>query len=178
MNGVLEKMCDFSDRIRSGEWKGFSGASITDVVNIGIGGSDLGPYMVTEALRPYNKGGPRVHFVSNVDGTHLAKTIECLDPKSTLFIIASKTFTTLETITNATSAKNWVLRAAGGDPRAVAKHFVALSTNKELVSSTMDLQFQWNLSNPTLVCFEKFIGLPNWRDCVGSRRSRFTLPGQ
>ena len=114
MNGVLDKMCNFSDRIRSGEWKGFSGESITDVVNIGIGGSDLGPLMVTETLKPFSRGGPRAHFVSNVDGTHLAKTIECLQAKSTLFIIASKTFTTLETITNATSAKDWVLKAAGG----------------------------------------------------------------
>lgn len=135
VNGVVDKMCQFSDRIRSGEWKGFSGETITDVVNIGIGGSDLGPYMVTEALKPFNKGGPRVHFVSNVDGTHIAKTLECLQPKNTLFIIASKTFTTLETITNATSAKNWVLKAAGGDMRAVAKHFVALSTNEAKVTA-------------------------------------------
>ena len=140
MNGVLDKMCDFSDRIRSGEWKGFSGDSITDVVNIGIGGSDLGPLMVTEALKPFSRGGPRVHFVSNVDGTHLAKTVETLQARSTLFIIASKTFTTLETITNATSAKEWVLKAAGGDARAVAKHFVALSTNEAKVRLECNLQ--------------------------------------
>ncbi|XP_037307932.1 glucose-6-phosphate isomerase a [Pungitius pungitius] len=128
VNRVLDKMKTFCHRVRSGEWKGFSGRSITDVVNIGIGGSDLGPLMVTEALKPYSSGGPKVWFVSNIDGTHLAKTLAPLNAESTLFIIASKTFTTQETITNAESARDWFLQTAN-DKSAVAKHFVALSTN-------------------------------------------------
>jgi len=128
VNRVLDKMKAFCHRVRSGEWKGFSGKSITDVVNIGIGGSDLGPLMVTEALKPYSAGGPNVWFVSNIDGTHMAKTLSKLDAETTLFIIASKTFTTQETITNAESAKEWLLKTAS-DAAAVAKHFVALSTN-------------------------------------------------
>uniref|UniRef100_A0A8C0YQV0 Glucose-6-phosphate isomerase n=1 Tax=Cyprinus carpio carpio TaxID=630221 RepID=A0A8C0YQV0_CYPCA len=112
VNGVLEQMKGFCHRVRSGEWKGFSGKAITDVVNIGIGGSDLGPLMVTEALKPYSKGGPNVWFVSNIDGTHMAKTLAQLNAETTLFIIASKTFTTQETITNAETAKEWFLRAA------------------------------------------------------------------
>uniref|UniRef100_A0A8D3D705 Glucose-6-phosphate isomerase n=1 Tax=Scophthalmus maximus TaxID=52904 RepID=A0A8D3D705_SCOMX len=128
VNKVLEKMKGFCHRVRSGEWKGYTGKSMTDVVNIGIGGSDLGPLMVTEALKPYSKGGPRVWFVSNIDGTHIAKTLAQLNAETTLFIIASKTFTTQETITNAESAKAWFLEHAK-DKAAVAKHFVALSTN-------------------------------------------------
>ncbi|KAM9481657.1 glucose-6-phosphate isomerase b [Clarias gariepinus] len=128
VNQVLEKMKGFCHKVRSGEWKGYTGKSMTDVVNIGIGGSDLGPLMVTEALKPYSKGGPRVWFVSNIDGTHIAKTLAELNAETTLFIIASKTFTTQETITNAESAKEWFLQAAK-DKSAVAKHFVALSTN-------------------------------------------------
>ncbi|XP_072290902.1 glucose-6-phosphate isomerase-like [Eucyclogobius newberryi] len=128
VNRVLDKMKSFCHRVRSGAWKGFSGKSITDVVNIGIGGSDLGPLMVTEALKPYSAGGPNVWFVSNIDGTHMAKTINQLNAETTLFIIASKTFTTQETITNAESAKEWLLKTAN-DASAVAKHFVALSTN-------------------------------------------------
>ncbi|XP_041794217.1 glucose-6-phosphate isomerase a [Chelmon rostratus] len=128
VNRVLDKMKAFCHRVRSGEWKGFSGKSITDVVNVGIGGSDLGPLMVTEALKPYSAGGPNVWFVSNIDGTHMAKTLAQLNAETTLFIIASKTFTTQETITNAESAKDWFLQAAN-DKSAVAKHFVALSTN-------------------------------------------------
>lgn len=128
VNKVLEKMKGFCHRVRSGEWKGYTGKSITDVVNVGIGGSDLGPLMVTEALKPYSKGGPRVWFVSNIDGTHIAKTLAELNAETTLFIVASKTFTTQETITNAESAKEWFL-AAAKDKSAVAKHFVALSTN-------------------------------------------------
>jgi len=127
VNRVLAQMRGFTESVRSGQWKGYSGQSITDVVNIGIGGSDLGPLMVTEALKPYGDG-PRVHFISNIDGTHLAETVKKLNPETVLFIIASKTFTTQETITNATSAKNWFL-ATAKDPAAVAKHFVALSTN-------------------------------------------------
>uniref|UniRef100_A0A8D3E5K3 Glucose-6-phosphate isomerase n=1 Tax=Scophthalmus maximus TaxID=52904 RepID=A0A8D3E5K3_SCOMX len=112
INGVLDKMKAFCHKVRSGEWRGFSGKSITDVVNIGIGGSDLGPLMVTEALKPYSTGGPNVWFISNIDGTHLAKTLAQLNAESTLFIIASKTFTTQETITNAESARDWFLQAA------------------------------------------------------------------
>jgi glucose-6-phosphate isomerase len=112
----------------TGSWKGLTGKQITDVVNIGIGGSDLGPVMVTEALKPFQVG-PNVHFVSNIDGTHLAEVVKGLNAETTLFIIASKTFTTQETITNATSAKDWFLKQTGNDGSAVAKHFVALSTN-------------------------------------------------
>ncbi|KAK2842866.1 hypothetical protein Q5P01_013066 [Channa striata] len=128
VNRVLDKMKTFCHKVRSGEWKGFSGKSVTDVVNIGIGGSDLGPLMVTEALKPYSDGGPNVWFVSNIDGTHMAKTLAQLNAETTLFIIASKTFTTQETITNAESARDWFLQRAN-DKSAVAKHFVALSTN-------------------------------------------------
>ncbi|XP_025115351.1 glucose-6-phosphate isomerase-like isoform X2 [Pomacea canaliculata] len=127
VNAVLAHMREFTSEVISGEWKGQTGKKITDVVNIGIGGSDLGPLMVCEALRPYQVG-PNVHFVSNVDGTHLAKTLQSLNPETTLFIIASKTFTTQETITNATSAKQWFLEKIK-DKNAVSKHFVALSTN-------------------------------------------------
>lgn len=138
VNAVLDHMRDFSTAVRSGEWKGYSGKRVTDVVNIGIGGSDLGPVMVTEALRPYGVSGPRVHFVSNVDGTHIAETLCALHPETTLFIIASKTFTTQETLTNAHTAKEWFL-ATARDPAAVAKHFVALSTNeREVVKFGID----------------------------------------
>ncbi|XP_071785614.1 glucose-6-phosphate isomerase-like [Asterias amurensis] len=127
VNKVLAQMKTFTQAVRSGEWKGYTGKSITDIVNIGIGGSDLGPVMVTEALKPYS-GDLRVHFVSNIDGTHLATILKKLNPETALFLVASKTFTTQETITNATSAKNWLLSSAK-DPAHVAKHFVALSTN-------------------------------------------------
>ena len=127
VNRVLEQMKAFSEEIISGRWKGFTGKSITDVVNIGIGGSDLGPVMVTEALRPY-KNHLKMHFVSNVDGTHIAEALKEVNPETTLFLIASKTFTTQETMTNAQSAKDWLL-ANGGKQEDVAKHFVALSTN-------------------------------------------------
>ncbi|GBN43975.1 Glucose-6-phosphate isomerase [Araneus ventricosus] len=128
VNAVLQHMKEFCGQVRSGEWKGYTGKSITDVVNIGIGGSDLGPLMVTEALKAYHKSGPNVHFVSNIDGTHMAETLKKLNPETALFIIASKTFTTQETITNAESAKAWFLNQAK-DASAVSKHFVALSTN-------------------------------------------------
>lgn len=133
VNEVLAKMRSFSEAVRSGEWKGFSGERIADVVNIGIGGSDLGPQMVTAALAPYAHPDLRAHFVSNVDGTHLAETLKHLSPGTTLFIVASKTFTTQETMTNAASARQWLLRAAKGES-AVAKHFVALSTNEVAVA--------------------------------------------
>lgn len=131
VNKVLEQIKSFSDHLLSGAWKGHSGKAITDIVNIGIGGSDLGPLMVTEALRPYHKN-IRPHFVSNVDGTHLAETLKLVNAETTLFIIASKTFTTQETMTNAESAKHWFLEKTSqqGD---VAKHFVAVSTNEKSV---------------------------------------------
>ena len=131
VNSVLDHMKQFCGEVISGNWKGFTGKSITDVVNIGIGGSDLGPLMVTEALKPFAVG-PKVHFVSNIDGTHMAETLKKLDPETTMFVIASKTFTTQETITNANSAKQWFLGAAK-DEKFVANHFVALSTNSKLV---------------------------------------------
>ncbi|CAH2242968.1 jg13411 [Pararge aegeria aegeria] len=133
VNAVLAHMKEFSEQVISGNWKGYTGKSITDVINIGIGGSDLGPLMVTEALKPYAKQ-LKVHFVSNIDGTHLAEVLKRLNPETALFIIASKTFTTQETITNATSAKDWFLGVAK-DPSAVSKHFVALSTNAEKVTA-------------------------------------------
>ncbi|WP_295669998.1 glucose-6-phosphate isomerase [uncultured Haemophilus sp.] len=132
VNAVLAKMSAFCDRVISGEWKGYTGKAITDVVNIGIGGSDLGPYMVTEALRPY-KNHLNMHFVSNVDGTHIAETLRKVNPETTLFLVASKTFTTQETMTNANSARDWLL-AVAKDNSAVAKHFAALSTNGKAVA--------------------------------------------
>ena len=132
VNAVLAKMSAFCDRVISGEWKGYTGKAITDVVNIGIGGSDLGPYMVTEALRSY-KNHLNMHFVSNVDGTHIAETLKKVNPETTLFLVASKTFTTQETMTNANSARDWLL-AAAKDNSAVAKHFAALSTNGKAVA--------------------------------------------
>lgn len=133
VNRVLRQMRDFSTNVRNGEWKGFSGKVITDIVNIGIGGSDLGPVMVTEALKPYGKPGLRAHFVSNVDGTHIAETLKMISPETTLFIIASKTFTTQETLTNANTAKEWLLKSAKNSS-VVRKHFVALSTNADAVA--------------------------------------------
>jgi len=131
VNAVLAKMKQFCDRVINGQWLGYTGKPITDVVNIGIGGSDLGPYMVTEALKPF-KNHLVMHFVSNVDGTHIAETVKNLDPATTLFLVASKTFTTQETMTNAHSARDWFL-AAAGDDKHVAKHFAALSTNAKAV---------------------------------------------
>ncbi|WP_230347104.1 glucose-6-phosphate isomerase [Methylobacillus methanolivorans] len=133
VNRVLAQMRKFSNGIRSGAWKGYSGKRITDIVNIGIGGSDLGPVMVCGALKPYAQADLNVHFVSNIDGTHLAQTLEQCDPETTLFIVASKTFTTQETMTNAHSARQWFLQAAE-DEAHVAKHFVAISTNANEVS--------------------------------------------
>ncbi|MCG9702423.1 glucose-6-phosphate isomerase [Vibrio natriegens] len=132
VNTVLEKIKSFTERVIGGEWKGYTGKAITDIVNIGIGGSDLGPYMVTEALAPY-KNHLNLHFVSNVDGTHIVETLKKVDPETTLFLIASKTFTTQETMTNAHSARDWFLETAG-DQAHVAKHFAALSTNATAVS--------------------------------------------
>lgn len=133
VNQVLDKMKIFADNLRNGTWKGVTGKAITDVVNIGIGGSDLGPLMVTEALKSYRGNGPDVHFVSNIDGTHIATILEKVNFETTLFIIASKTFGTLETLTNARTAREWFIKQSG-DPSGVAKHFIALSTNAKLVS--------------------------------------------
>ncbi|WP_162063514.1 glucose-6-phosphate isomerase [Vibrio taketomensis] len=132
VNAVLEKIKSFTERVIGGEWKGYTGKAITDIVNIGIGGSDLGPYMVTEALAPY-KNHLNLHFVSNVDGTHIVETLKKVDPETTLFLIASKTFTTQETMTNAHTARDWFLESAQ-DQAHVAKHFAALSTNAPAVS--------------------------------------------
>jgi glucose-6-phosphate isomerase len=134
VNRVLEKIRDFSQAVRSGKWKGYSGQAITDIVNIGIGGSDLGPKMVTTALKPYGKPGMHVHFVSNVDGTDIAETLKQVQPETTLFLIASKTFTTQETMTNAHTARQWFLETAK-DETAIAKHFAAMSTNTAAVTA-------------------------------------------
>jgi glucose-6-phosphate isomerase len=175
INGVLDKMKKFCEAVREGSWKGYTGKAITDIVNIGIGGSDLGPYMVTEALKPYGKKGLNVHFVSNVDGTHIAEALKKVNQETTLFIIASKTFTTQETLTNAESAKKWFLEKAK-DPKAVAKHFVALSTNaKEVAAFGIDTKnmfefWDWvggryslwsaiGLSIAVYIGFENFEGL-------------------
>ncbi|MGL4611764.1 MAG: glucose-6-phosphate isomerase [Trueperaceae bacterium] len=133
VNTVLNKMRSFTDDIRSGDWKGYTGEEITDIVNIGIGGSDLGPKMVTLALKPYKHERLNVHFVSNVDGTDIAETLKKVHPETALFLVASKTFTTIETMTNAHTAREWLLKSAK-DESAVAKHFVAMSTNAKEVS--------------------------------------------
>ena len=132
VKAVLEKMKGFCAKIISGEWKGYTGKAIEHVVNIGIGGSDLGPVMITEALRPY-KNHLQMHFVSNVDGSHIAETLKKIDPETTLFLVASKTFTTQETMTNALTARDWFIKTAG-DKAHVAKHFAALSTNGKAVA--------------------------------------------
>jgi glucose-6-phosphate isomerase len=135
VHAVLDKLAAFSDRIRSGAWKGFTGKPIKNVINVGIGGSDLGPVMAYEALKHYSQRGLVFRFVSNVDGIDFVEATKDLDPAETLFIISSKTFTTLETMTNAQSARDWLLAGLGGDKSAVAKHFVAVSTNAEKVSA-------------------------------------------
>ncbi len=134
INEVLTRMKSFTERVRSGEWRGYTGKAITDVVNIGIGGSDLGPVMVTEALKPYASDKLRVHFVSNVDAAHIYETLQSVNPETTLFLIASKTFTTQETMTNAGSARAWFLEN-GGSENDIAKHFAALSTNRTAVEA-------------------------------------------
>jgi len=135
VHAVLDKMAGFADRVRSGTWLGHTGKRIRNVVNIGIGGSDLGPVMAYEALKHYSDRNLVFRFVSNVDGTDLAEAVRDLDPAETLFLVASKTFTTLETMTNATGAREWFLRGIGGDAKAVAKHFVAISTNAAKVAA-------------------------------------------
>ncbi|MCL4862518.1 MAG: glucose-6-phosphate isomerase [Caldilineaceae bacterium] len=134
VNRVLARMSEFSDAVRSGAWLGYTGRHITDIVNIGIGGSDLGPKMVTQALAPYHQPGLRAHFVSNVDGTDIAETLNVLNPETALFLVASKTFTTQETMANAQTARGWFLSHAG-DEAAIARHFVALSTNQRAVTA-------------------------------------------
>ncbi len=135
VRAVLDKMAKFSNRVRSGEWKGHTGKRIKNVINIGIGGSDLGPVMAYEALKHYSERRLNFHFISNVDGMDFVEAVRDLDPAETLFIISSKTFTTLETMTNAQSARDWLLAGLGGEVKAVAKHFVAVSTNAEKVSA-------------------------------------------
>jgi glucose-6-phosphate isomerase len=135
VHAVLDKMTAFSNRVRSGEWKGHTGKCVKNLINIGIGGSDLGPVMAYEALKHYSERSLTFRFISNVDGTDFVETTRDLDPAETLFIISSKTFTTLETMTNAQSARNWLLAGLGGEVKAVAKHFVAVSTNAEKVSA-------------------------------------------
>ncbi|CAH00100.1 glucose-6-phosphate isomerase [Kluyveromyces lactis] len=150
VDAVLQHMKEFTEEVRSGAWKGYTGKSITDVVNIGIGGSDLGPVMVTEALKHYATN-LKVHFVSNIDGTHIAETLKDLDHETTLFLIASKTFTTAETITNATSAKNWFLSKNGGDQSHISKHFAALSTNATEVE-------KFGIDTKNMFGFENWVG--------------------
>ena len=176
VNAVLQKMEAFSEKIRSGNWQGYSGKKITDIVNIGIGGSDLGPVMVTEALRPYADKGLTVHFVSNIDGTHITETLKKLDPATTLFLIASKTFTTQETMTNAFSAREWFLKQAE-DSAHVARHFAALSTNVEKVEAfgiDKDNMFEfwdwvggryslWSAIGLSIACY---IGFDNFADLL------------
>ncbi len=135
VHAVLGKMADFSNRLRSGKWKGHTGKPVRNIINIGIGGSDLGPVMAYEALRHYSQRNLTFHFVSNVDGMDFVEAVHGLDPAETLFIVSSKTFTTLETMTNAETARAWLLKGLGGDKKAVAKHFVAVSTNAEKVSA-------------------------------------------
>jgi glucose-6-phosphate isomerase len=176
VNAVLAKMRTFTDRIRTGSWRGHTAKAITDIVNIGIGGSDLGPVMVTEALRHYGKVGLDVHFVSNVDGTHMAETVKHLDPATTLFIVASKTFTTQETMTNARTARSWLTSKLGPDTD-VAKHFVAVSTNaKEVAAFGIDTanMFEfwdwvggryslWSAIGLSIACF---IGMDNFEELL------------
>lgn len=147
---VLDKMRNFCQAVRSGEWKGYTGKVITDIVNIGIGGSDLGPKMVCEALKPYAREDLRVHFVSNVDSTDLVETLKTLNPETSLFLIASKTFTTQETMMNAHSARGWLLESAK-DEAAIARHFVAISTNTQAVS-------QFGIDNRNMFEFWDWVG--------------------
>ncbi len=134
VHAVLDEMADFADRLRSGAWQGNSGKRVRNVINVGIGGSDLGPVMTYEALKHYSERAMTFRFVSNVDGTDFAEAVRDLDPAETLFIISSKTFTTLETMTNAHTARDWLLAGLNGEESAIAKHFVAVSTNAEQVA--------------------------------------------
>ncbi|MFD4785544.1 glucose-6-phosphate isomerase [Streptomyces sp. NPDC058459] len=178
VHAVLDRMAGFAGRVRSGEWTGYTGKRIRNIVNIGIGGSDLGPAMAFEALRPFTDRDLTVRFVSNVDGADLHEAVRDLDPAETLFIVASKTFTTVETITNATSARKWLL-AALGDDKAVAKHFVALSTNAEKVAGfgiDVDNMFEfWDWVGGRY-SFDSAIGL-SLMIAVGAERFRELLDG-
>jgi glucose-6-phosphate isomerase len=175
VNDTLQRIKAFTEKVRSGEWKGHTGYAIDAIVNIGIGGSDLGPVMVCEALKPYSKRDLNMHFCSNVDGTHMAEILKKCDPETTLFLIASKTFTTQETMTNAGTAKAFVLKAFNGDESAVAKHFAALSTNAEAVEKfgidTNNMFGFWDwvggryslwsaIGTPIALC----IGFDNWME--------------
>ncbi|MFF8926214.1 glucose-6-phosphate isomerase [Streptomyces longwoodensis] len=179
VHAVLDRMADFSERVRSGEWTGHTGRRIRNVVNIGIGGSDLGPAMAYEVLRPYTDRELTVRFVSNVDGADLHEATRDLDPAETLFIVASKTFTTIETITNATSARTWLLDGLGGDEKAVAKHFVALSTNSEKVTEfgidTANMFEFWDWVGGRY-SFDSAIGL-SLMIAIGADRFREVLDG-
>ncbi|KAL1847544.1 glucose-6-phosphate isomerase [Diaporthe australafricana] len=150
VNDVLAHMKEFSEQVRSGEWKGFTGKKLTTIVNVGIGGSDLGPVMVTEALKHYGARDQTLHFVSNIDGTHVAEALVNADPETTLFLIASKTFTTAETTTNANTAKSWFLEKTGGKGD-IAKHFVALSTNESEVT-------KFGIDSKNMFGFESWVG--------------------
>ncbi|KAL9948222.1 glucose-6-phosphate isomerase [Verticillium nonalfalfae] len=150
VNAVLEHMKEFSEQVRSGAWTGFTGKKLTNIVNIGIGGSDLGPVMVTEALKHYGAKDTTLHFVSNIDGTHMAEALAASDPETTLFLVASKTFTTAETTTNANTAKTWFLEKTGGKGE-IAKHFVALSTNEAEVS-------KFGIDTKNMFGFESWVG--------------------
>ncbi|KAK2797252.1 hypothetical protein FQN50_009260 [Emmonsiellopsis sp. PD_5] len=150
VNAVLDHMKEFSEQVRSGEWKGYTGKKIKTIINVGIGGSDLGPVMVTEALKAYGDRDLTLHFVSNIDGTHAAEALRASDPETTLFLIASKTFTTAETITNANTAKSWFLKTAQ-DPAHIAKHFVALSTNEAEVT-------KFGIDKRNMFGFESWVG--------------------
>jgi len=176
VNDVLKKMASFSEAVRTGRWLGYTGARITDVVNIGIGGSDLGPRMVCEALKPYSLPKLRAHFVSNVDDTQLVETLKQLDPETTLFIVASKTFTTQETMVNARSAREWLVKALG-NRRAIGRHFVAVSTNTEKVaefgiSPTNMFEFwdwvggRYSLWSAIGLVIAIYIGMDNFEDLL------------
>ncbi len=177
VNAVLKHMRQFVEQVRGGGWKGYTGKTISDVVNIGIGGSDLGPVMVTEALKPYGSDKLRVHFVSNVDGTHIAETLKKINPEMALFIVASKTFTTQETMTNANTAKDWFLKSAK-DQSAIARHFVALSTNtSEVVKFGIDpanmFEFwdwvggRYSLWSAIGLPIALYIGMDNFEELLG-----------
>jgi glucose-6-phosphate isomerase len=176
VNRVLEKMKDFCERIHNGAWTGYTGKKINTIVNIGIGGSDLGPHMVAECLKPYAKEGMEIYFVSNVDGTQISETLKLIDSETTLFMIASKTFTTQETMTNAFTARNWLAGKAGGEQH-VAKHFVAISTNAKKVQEfgiNPDNMFEfwdwvggryslWSAIGLSIACY---IGFDNFSDLL------------
>jgi glucose-6-phosphate isomerase len=172
---VLDRMAAFSNRVRSGEWKGHTGKRIRNVINVGIGGSDLGPVMAYEALKHYSDRSMTFRFVSNVDGTDFAEAVIDLDPAETLFIISSKTFTTLETITNAQSARAWLVKGLGGDESAVAKHFVAVSTNAEGVG-------KFGIDTANMFGFWDWVGgrcstaFTRWTSTSAPRPSSATFP--